>query len=154
MTLHQSGDVTVARPAQQIALPMPGNGTIFDFRRSVADGDSIHDPALGVSVNAGVPPFRFPFPIVEFRRYSAVMDANRRVTNAKEDASKPEELALVLARKIDALAQNPGERPTAIPGLTVYRLTAPTACYAEEYETADVPLVSSAELSAADVLRW
>ena len=105
MTLHQSGDVTVARPAQQIALPMPGNGTIFDFRRSVADGDSIHDPALGVSVNAGVPPFRFPFPIVEFRRYSAVMDANRRVTNAKEDASKPEELALVLARKIDALAQ-------------------------------------------------
>ena len=64
------------------------------------------------------------------------MDANRRVTNAKEHASKPEELALVLARKIDAFAQNPGERPTAIPRLIVYRLTAPTACYAAEYETA------------------
>jgi hypothetical protein len=47
MTLHQSGYVTVARPAQQIALPMSGNGTIFDFRRSFADGDSVHDPALG-----------------------------------------------------------------------------------------------------------
>jgi len=79
---------------------------------------------------------RIRIPIAEFRRYSAVMDANRRAINAKEHASKPEELALVLARKINALAQNPGEHPTAIPGLTVYRLTAPTACYAAEYETA------------------
>src|ERR1700676_1821374 len=55
MTLYQSGYVTVARPAQQIALPMAGNGTILDFRRSFADGDGIDDPALGVPVNAGVP---------------------------------------------------------------------------------------------------
>src|SRR6202790_1999006 len=55
MTLYQSGYVTVARPAQQIALPMAGNGTIFHFRRSFADGDGIDDPALGVPVNAGVP---------------------------------------------------------------------------------------------------
>src|ERR1700688_229275 len=55
MTLYQCSHVTVARPAQQIALPVTGNGTIFDFRRSFADGDSINDPALGVSVNAGVP---------------------------------------------------------------------------------------------------
>jgi len=42
----------------------------------------------------------------------------------------------VLARKIAALAKTPGGHPTAIPGLTVYRLSAPTACYAAEYETA------------------
>jgi len=29
----------------------------------------------------------------------------------------------------------PGEHATAIPGLTLYRVTAPTACYAAEYET-------------------
>ncbi len=40
---------------QQITLPMTGNGTIFDFRRSFADRNSIDDPALGVPVNAGMP---------------------------------------------------------------------------------------------------
>src|ERR1700694_3403802 len=55
MTLYQCGHVAVARTAQQIALPVTGNGTIFDFRRSFADGDGIDDPALGVPVNAGVP---------------------------------------------------------------------------------------------------
>ena len=55
MTLDQRGHVAVARPAQQIALPMSGNGTIFDFRRSFADGNGIDDLALRVSVNAGVP---------------------------------------------------------------------------------------------------
>jgi hypothetical protein len=55
MTLYQRGHVAVARPAQQIALPMTGNGTIFDFRRSFADGDGIDDPALRVPVIAGVP---------------------------------------------------------------------------------------------------
>ena len=64
------------------------------------------------------------------------MNVKRHVTSAKKQASKPEELALALARKIDALAQNVGEHATAIPGLTLYRLTAPTACYAAEYETA------------------
>ena len=55
MTLHQRGHVAVARPAQQIAFPMAGNGAIFDFRRSFADGNGIDDLALGVPVNAGVP---------------------------------------------------------------------------------------------------
>jgi AraC-like DNA-binding protein len=79
---------------------------------------------------------RFLFRLDVFRRYPAFVNVNRHITGAKERASKPEELGPVLARKIDALAQNPGERPTAIPGLTIYRLTAPTACYAAEYETA------------------
>ena len=55
MTLYQCGHVAVARPAEQTTLPMTGNGSIFDFRRSLADGDGIDDPALGVSVNAGLP---------------------------------------------------------------------------------------------------
>jgi hypothetical protein len=40
-----------------------------------------------------------------------------------------------LARRIAAHVPVPGEQSTAIPGLTLYRLTAPTACYAAEYET-------------------
>jgi AraC-like DNA-binding protein len=40
-----------------------------------------------------------------------------------------------LARKIAAHVPAPGEQTTAIPGLTLYRLTAPTACYAAQYET-------------------
>lgn len=40
-----------------------------------------------------------------------------------------------LARRIAAHAPLPGEQATAIPGLSLYRLTAPTACYAAEYET-------------------
>ena len=63
------------------------------------------------------------------------MNVNRH-TSAKERATGTEELRLVLARKIAALAKTPGGHPTAIPGLTVYRLSAPTACYAAEYETA------------------
>ena len=55
MTLYQRGHVAVARPAKQITFPMTGNGTIFDFRRSFADGDGIGDPALGVPVDTGVP---------------------------------------------------------------------------------------------------
>src|SRR5262245_52329371 len=55
MPLHQRDHVTVARPAQQIALPMPGNGAVFDFRRPLANGNGIDDPALRVSVRAGVP---------------------------------------------------------------------------------------------------
>ena len=55
MTLDQRGYVAVAGSAQQIAFPVSGNGTIFDFRRSFADGNRIDDLALGVPVNAGVP---------------------------------------------------------------------------------------------------
>ncbi len=40
-----------------------------------------------------------------------------------------------LARKIAAHVRDLGEQTTAIPGLTLYRLTSPTACYAAEYET-------------------
>jgi AraC-like DNA-binding protein len=40
-----------------------------------------------------------------------------------------------LARRIAAHVPVPGEQAPAIPGLTLYRLTAPTACYAAEYET-------------------
>jgi AraC-like DNA-binding protein len=39
-----------------------------------------------------------------------------------------------LARKIAAHAPSPGENPTAVPGLALYRRTAPTACYRATYE--------------------
>ena len=55
MTLDQRDHVTVARPAQQITLPVSRNSTIFDFRRSLADRNGIDDLALRVPVNAGVP---------------------------------------------------------------------------------------------------
>src|SRR5450755_607769 len=63
MTLHQRGHVTVACAPEQIAFPMTGNGSVFYFRRSLADRNGVDDLALGVSVNAGVPraadtPFR------------------------------------------------------------------------------------------------
>jgi len=40
-----------------------------------------------------------------------------------------------LARRIATHISVVGEQATAIPGLSLYRLTAPTACYAAEYET-------------------
>ena len=39
-----------------------------------------------------------------------------------------------LARKIAVHAQSPGEHPTAVPGLVLYRRTTPTACYRATYE--------------------
>jgi AraC-like DNA-binding protein len=39
-----------------------------------------------------------------------------------------------LARGIAAHAQSPGEHPTAIPGLVLFRRTAPSACYRATYE--------------------
>jgi len=39
-----------------------------------------------------------------------------------------------LAAKIAARAQSPGENPTSIPGLALYRRTAPTACFLATYE--------------------
>ena len=39
-----------------------------------------------------------------------------------------------LARKIVAHAPSPGEHPTAIPGLILYRRTTPTPCYRATYE--------------------
>jgi hypothetical protein len=38
MTFHQSGDVTVLGTAQQIALPMAGNGAVLDFRGPFSNG--------------------------------------------------------------------------------------------------------------------
>ena len=38
MTLDQRGHVTVARPAEQITLPVTGNRSIFNFRRPFANG--------------------------------------------------------------------------------------------------------------------
>ena len=43
MAFHQSGDMTVVGAADQIALPMTGNGAILDFCGSFPDGDSIDD---------------------------------------------------------------------------------------------------------------
>jgi AraC-like DNA-binding protein len=39
-----------------------------------------------------------------------------------------------LARKIAGHAPSPGENPTAVPGLALYRRTEPTACYRATYE--------------------
>ena len=39
-----------------------------------------------------------------------------------------------LACKIAAFAQSPGEHPTSIPGLALFRRTTPTACYRATYE--------------------
>jgi hypothetical protein len=60
MTFHQSCDVTVLVAAQQIALPMAGNGSIFDFRRSFADGNGIDDLAARVPVDTRVPRAAYP----------------------------------------------------------------------------------------------
>ena len=48
--------------------------------------------------------------------------------------TKPAEKRKELARKIAAHAQSAGEHATAIPGLTLYRRTTPTACYRATYE--------------------
>src|SRR3974390_1407296 len=55
MSLHQRRNIAVLSTGQQIAFPMTRNRSVFRLRRSFADGDGIDDPALGVSVNAGVP---------------------------------------------------------------------------------------------------
>ena len=54
MTFHQGDDVTVVGAAQQIALPMTGDGAVFDFRGSFADGDSIDDLPRGLSADRGM----------------------------------------------------------------------------------------------------
>jgi len=50
MTFHQGGDVSVVRAAQQIALPLTGNGAVLDFRGPFSDGDGIHDLATMAAV--------------------------------------------------------------------------------------------------------
>src|ERR1700688_4551564 len=55
MAFDQGGDVTVVGTAQQIALPMTGNGSVFDLRRPFPDGDGIDDLTHAVSTITRVP---------------------------------------------------------------------------------------------------
>ena len=55
MTFHQGGDVTVLGAADQIALPMTGNGAVFDFCGPFPNGDGIDDLTTAVSAITGVP---------------------------------------------------------------------------------------------------
>lgn len=52
-----------------------------------------------------------------------------------DQASRIAQMRAELARRIAAHVSVSGEQATVIPGLALYRLTAPTACYAAEYET-------------------
>ena len=55
MALHQARYVTVLCAAKEIALPMTGNGAVFNFRRPFPDGDGIDDLTAGLSANTRVP---------------------------------------------------------------------------------------------------
>ena len=55
------------------------------------------------------------------------------------------ELRAELAHKIAVHVRTAGEQTTEIPGLTLYRLTSPTACYAAEYETALAVIVQGSK---------
>jgi AraC-like DNA-binding protein len=83
----------------------------------------------------------FRSPALGVQRYSIALSkgAWRRV-NGPTAASldrirRVAELRAELARKIAAHVRAPGERSTAVRGLTLYRPTTATACYAAEYET-------------------
>jgi CheY-like chemotaxis protein len=52
--------VTVLAPAQQITLPMTGDGAVFDFRGPFPDGDSIHDLTTAVSTHTRMPRAAYP----------------------------------------------------------------------------------------------
>ena len=43
MAFHQRRDVTVFCAANEIALPMTGNGAVLNFSGSFPDGDGIYD---------------------------------------------------------------------------------------------------------------
>ncbi len=55
MTFHQGGHVTIVRATEQIALPMPGNGAVFNFCGPLPDGDRIHDLTTAVSTHTRMP---------------------------------------------------------------------------------------------------
>ena len=55
-------------------------------------------------------------------------------TKSGDQHSAVVEIRAELARKIAAHVQAAGEKATAIPGLTLYRRTAPTPCYPATYE--------------------
>ncbi len=54
MTLHQGRYVTVPGAANQIALPMTGNGAVLDFCGPFLDGDGINDLTARLSSNSRV----------------------------------------------------------------------------------------------------
>src|SRR6266849_471047 len=54
MTLHQSGDVAVLCPAQQIPFPMTRNRSVFCLRRSFPNRNSIDDLSSGLPARAGM----------------------------------------------------------------------------------------------------
>jgi hypothetical protein len=54
MSFHQGRDVTVLRPADEIALPMAGDGAVFDFSGPLPDGDGIDDLTTAVSAITGL----------------------------------------------------------------------------------------------------
>ena len=58
---------------------------------------------------------------------------NQKITN-KEQSPRVGELRGELRRKIAAHTLNAGAHATAIPGLTLYHRTAPSACYPAMYE--------------------
>ena len=41
--LHERGDVTVLRPREQVAFPVPGNRAILDARGAFGNRDGVHD---------------------------------------------------------------------------------------------------------------
>jgi hypothetical protein len=55
MTLHQCGDVTVLRAAEQIALPMAGDGAVLDLCGPFSHGDGIDNLTAGLSSDTRVP---------------------------------------------------------------------------------------------------
>lgn len=63
------------------------------------------------------------------------MQVSGRITETTELHPELLELRAELARRISAIIHASGEQAMAVPGLTLYRITAPVACYAAEYET-------------------
>jgi hypothetical protein len=60
MTFHQGCDVTVLAAAQQIALPMTGDGAVLDFSGPFPDGDGINDLPAGLSADTRVSRAAYP----------------------------------------------------------------------------------------------
>src|ERR1700684_1741840 len=54
MTCHQSRNITVLSTGQQIAFPMTRKGSVFHFRRPLADRNRIDDLPAGLSLLAGM----------------------------------------------------------------------------------------------------
>ena len=55
MAFHQSGDRTVVGAADQIALPMTGNGAILDLSWPFPDGNGLDDLTAVISAIPGMP---------------------------------------------------------------------------------------------------